>query len=149
MGEGAGKTQSTVLCPLVLLLFSPLASAQPEGAVRLSTKAIEQNFSNVCDRAEVQDAAGTLASNAWYADGRLVNQWSNGEASGTVTGHWSAEDGLRCVVILSGLTGAEGKKRCSPVYRAGGDFFSINPDGSVHGIHRLTPMDEQGSGCAD
>ncbi|PLW69704.1 hypothetical protein [Pseudohalioglobus lutimaris] len=136
-------------CVLVFLLLAPLAAAQPENAVRLSTAAIKQRFADVCDKAEVQDAAGTRASNAWYADGSLVNRWSNGERSGTVTGQWYAEDGMRCVVILSGLPGAEGKKRCGPVYRVGADYFSINPDGSVHGIHRLTPMDEQGSNCAD
>lgn len=149
MVAGDGKARRTWLCALVVLLFAPLATAQPAGAVRLSTEAILQSFSNVCDNAEVQDTAGTRASNAWYADGRLVNRWSNGETSGTVIGRWTAEDGLRCVVILTGLPGAEGTQRCAPVYHAGTDFFSINPDGSVHGIHRLMPMDAPGSHCAD
>jgi hypothetical protein len=139
----SSKTSGTLLC----LLLATTVVAQPENAVRLSTEAIKQSFANVCDNAEVQDAAGTTASNAWYADGRLVNRWTNGERSGTVTGQWSVEDGLRCVVILSGLPGAEGNKRCGPVYRAGSDYFSINPDGSVHGIHLLTPMDAPGANC--
>jgi len=139
--------RSTLSCMLACMLLAANALAQPENAVRLSTEAIKQSFANVCDNAEVQDAAGTTASNAWYADGRLVNRWSNGERSGTVTGQWSAKAGLRCVVILTGLPAAEGNRRCSPVYRAGSDYFSINPDGSVHGIHRLTPMDAPGANC--
>ena len=139
----------TIACALTCMLLAANALAQPENAMRLSTEAILHNFADVCDNAEVQDAAGTTASNAWHADGRLVNRWSNGERSGTVIGQWSAEDDLRCVVILSGLPDTEGGRRCGPIYRAGNDYFSLNADGSVHGIHRLTPMNAPGANCLE
>lgn len=123
------------------------ATAQPDAAVRLDTDAISRHFSDVCDRAEVQDTDGTVAINHWHADGRLVNQWRNGDTTGRVTGRWYARDNQRCVVILSGLPGADQTPRCGPVFQLGPDFFSLNSDGSIHGIHRLKPMQSGEQPC--
>ena len=127
--------------PLFLALLACSANAQPEGAVRLSTQEIQQAFANVRDSAQVQDSAGTTATNLWYEDGRFINQWSNSRASGTVTGQWYAENDQRCVIILTGLPEANGKKKCGPIYQRGDDYISLNADGSIHGIHRLSPME--------
>ena len=92
------------------------------------------------DRASVQDSAGTTAVNAWYSDGSFVNRWQNGEHSGEVRGRWWARDDKRCIVITAGLPEREGVESCSPLYREGERYFSVNPDGSVHGIHQLSPL---------
>ncbi len=135
-----------------VLLFSPTFSsyAQPAitntrlaGAEQLSTEQIQQAFSDVRDDALVQDAAGTTAVNIWYADGSFVNNWSNAEASGRVTGRWRALHDQRCIVIESGLPEREGKEFCGAIYKQGEVYLSVNTDGSVHGRHRTTPL--QGS----
>ncbi len=125
---------------VVGLLFSAAVCAQPTDAVRLSTSEINQAFADVCDYADVQDSAGTTAVNQWHSNGVLINVWSNGNRSGTVTGSWHADNDLRCVTIVSGIPELENTTRCGPVYRRGDDYFSINADGSVHGVHRLSSM---------
>ena len=125
---------------LLAALFANSISAQPENSIRLSATEIKQAFSNVRDSAQVQDSAATMATNLWYEDGRLINNWSTDSASGTVTGQWYTDNGQRCVVIHSGIPEAIGEKRCGPVYRRGSDYISVNADGSIHGIHRLSPM---------
>lgn len=118
-----------------------IADAELRKAVRLSTAEILQTFANVRDQAEVQDADHTRAVNQWYADGRFVNHWRSPHGSGKVTGRWRAQNGKRCVTILSGLPERIGRETCSPVYRLGQIYLSINPDGSVHGKHSLSPLD--------
>ena len=129
---------------LLLSMFPPatvIAEARPPpGAVVLSTEEIRTVFANVKDEAEVQDASSTRATNYWYADGTFTNSWHNAGASGEVAGRWWAENNKRCVEITSGLPERQGVTRCSPVYRLGDLYFSTEQDGSVHGAHRLTPI---------
>ncbi|MFK7730112.1 MAG: hypothetical protein AB8B48_00690 [Pseudomonadales bacterium] len=106
----------------------------------LSGEEITRAFSDVRDAAEIQDAAGTTAVNHWHGDGRFLNRWKNAASSGEVTGSWRVVGDLRCVLIRSGLQGAIGKEKCSPVYKAGERYVSINDDGSVHAFHTLTPL---------
>ncbi len=119
-------------------------SANPDPlakAVALSTDEIRTAFSNVRDDAEVQDSSDTRATNYWYADGTFTNAWRNACGSGEVTGRWWAEDGKRCVVITGGLPDREGVEQCSPVYRHSNTYLSIESDGSIHGVHRLSPIE--------
>lgn len=137
-----------VFCLGALLMISALSSATDveNGAstiadtIPLSTAEIRLMFSDVRDDAEVQDASGTTAVNYWYGDGRFINRWSNDSASGTVTGQWRAVEGKRCIVIVSGLPDRIGKESCAPLYRQGSTILSINSDGGIHGIHRLSPL---------
>ena len=87
------------------------------------------------------DAVGTTAVNHWYADGTFTSEWSNQETSGKVVGRWRAFANQRCVIIESGLPDHSARERCSPILRRGDNYVSINADGSVHGIHTLTPID--------
>jgi hypothetical protein len=112
----------------------------PQQARRLSTIEIRETFSGVRDDAIVQDSAGTRAVNYWYADGRFTNQWSNRGGSGKVTGQWWADKDQRCILIQSGLPDRIGKQACAPVYRHGSEYLSLNPDGSIHGRHTLSPI---------
>jgi len=38
------------------------------------------------------------------------------------------------------LPDREGIESCGPLYREQDLFYSVNQDGSVHGIHRLSPL---------
>ena len=131
---------------LFLLLVAPCLAEStalgpiPDGAVRMTSEDIKRLFSGVTDNAEVQDSRGTSAVNYWYADGSFVNRWSNEVASGEVRGTWSARNGERCIVITSGLPERIGIERCAPLYQQGSKIYSLNPDGSVHGVHRLSPL---------
>ena len=118
---------------------SPTAS-RPDGAVALTTEEILEQFSGVRDAAEVQDQAGTLAVNDWYKNGTFVVRWSNHSESGEVTGRWWAENNKRCIEIYTGLPESKGVTSCSLIYRRGDVFLSMEPDGRIHGIHRLTPL---------
>ena len=129
------------LCALCLLPAS-LTADDLRGAVPLTTEEIRSVFRNVRDDARVQDEAGTRAVNHWYADGRFTNSWSNDNASGSVQGRWRASDGKRCIVITVGLPDRIGRESCSTVLRRGDEYLSLNPDGSIHGIHRLSPISD-------
>lgn len=117
--------------------------AVPEGGRVLSGEEIVLAFSDVRDEAEIQDAAGTTAVNRWHSDGRFVNRWKNASESGQVSGSWRVVKDERCVLIRAGLEGAIGKEKCSPVFKVGDRYMSVNADGSVHAFHTLTPMLEK------
>ncbi len=129
----------------LLTICAPLAVAggdnrPPPGSSQLSTQEIQCLFSDVRDDASVQDSAGTKAINYWYGDGSFTNQWSNDRGSGEVRGHWRAHNNRRCIVITEGLPERIGVESCAPMYRNDNRYFSVNSDGSVHGIHRLSPL---------
>lgn len=142
-GHLMGLEVMRYMAVLGVALAVTTTSAQPEGAIRLSGEEIRQAFANVRDEAAVQDAAGTTALNYWYADGRFTNEWSSPTDSGSVQGSWRVLDGKRCVLISAGLTDRIGRESCAHVYRLGDEYFSINADGSIHGIHRLSPIDHE------
>lgn len=119
-----------------LLLANPL-----EAGKRLTDAHILDAFHNVRDDARVADAAGTAATNFWHGDGTFESNWSNGEASGVVTGTWAVRDNMRCVTIASGSESQE-QQRCGPIYEFEGNYFSTNADGTLHGMHRVTPLAE-------
>lgn len=120
--------------------LSEVPSELDEKTVQLSREEILQAFSDVRDDAEVQDDDGSIAVNYWYADGKFISAWSNAAASGEVIGKWRVKDNLRCITITKGLAKREGVESCNPVFRRGDKFLSFNSDGSVHGIHTLTPL---------
>ncbi|MFK7976407.1 MAG: hypothetical protein AB8C02_09745 [Halioglobus sp.] len=128
--------------PVVLAEFinAGVDTVEPTGAVQLTGSEIVHAFSNVRDDAEVQDTAATRAVNYWHADGRFFNRWHNGEASGEVSGTWRVENNLRCITILTGLSERLGQESCRPVFRRGTQYLSFNGDGSIHGIHTLSPL---------
>ena len=137
------------LC-IASLVSSPLAlsetnlskiSVEPDAAaIKLNGGEILRTFADVRDDAKVQDAAGTRAVNHWYSDGNFISRWSNGLDSGEVTGTWRIEKNMRCITITAGLPQRVGKERCGPVFRRGSEYLSFNSDGSIHGIHTLSPL---------
>jgi len=139
----------SLLC-LGFVIASPLAmtdTLQPntmkksdENLIQLNGKEIVKAFGDVRDDARVQDAAGTRAVNHWYADGGFTSHWSSEVDSGKVTGTWRVEKDLRCITIATGLPQRVGKERCGSLFRRGNEYLSFNPDGSIHGIHTLSPL---------
>lgn len=119
------------------------AEQLPESAQRLNSAEIQQAFMNVIDTASVRDTDASVATNYWFAEGRFESHWSNSEEAGVVTGRWEVVDDRRCVTIATGIPALQGKRRCGPIYRLGEEYFSINADGSVHGIHRLRPLNQK------
>jgi hypothetical protein len=112
---------------------------------KLTTAQITDTFSNVIDRGEVQDQRGISAETHWYADGRFVSRWwqpSEGDPDQepqSVAGHWRAENDLRCVAFVP-LT--DNAWSCAAVWRLeDGRYLSMNPDGSIHGLHVLRGFD--------
>lgn len=132
-------------CGAGLLIPNALAELKtlktlPAQARALTTAEIETNFANMRDDAAVQDEKATKAVNFWYADGRFENNWSRADANGRVMGRWWAENNQRCIIIAQGLPELEGQKRCAPVYQYRDVYLSVEADGRVHGVHRLSPI---------
>ncbi len=140
--------QQAAFCTVQLALGA-ITCAELQSGIPLSTDEIREAFSGVRDDAIVQDAEGTRAVNYWCADGTFVSEWSNGSVLGRVAGRWWALDDQRCVVIVSGPEELVDTERCGPVLRSGEQYLSVDPDGSIHGIHTLSPMPsgDSGSNC--
>ena len=121
----------------------------PVSKTRLTSTEITRLFSDVLDRGEVQNQRGISAETHWHADGTFVSRWwtegnSASDASGKgavkqkVTGRWRTEHGLRCVAFDSGT---KPDWSCAEVWLLdNGRVLSLNPDGSAHGLHRLSPL---------
>ena len=122
------------------------------GKTRLTSTEITRLFSEVIDRGEVQNERGISAETHWHADGTFVSRWwteanSTGDADnksdeGAVTqevrGRWRTEHDLRCVTFDSGT---QPDWSCAEVWLLDdGRILSLNPDGSAHGLHRLSPL---------
>ena len=113
------------------------------GKTRLTSTQITRLFSDVIDRGEVQDRRGISAETLWYANGTFVSQWwkeasHEGSVKQEVTGRWRAERDLRCVAFGSG---ARIDWSCAEVWLLDdGRVLSLNPDGSTHGLHRLSTL---------
>ena len=116
----------------------------PMGKTQLTTAQITDLFSDVIDRGEVQNQRGISAETHWHADGTFVSQWSR-EANGDgdpikrqVRGRWRVESNLRCVTFS---TGNQPDWSCAEVWLLDdGRVLSLNPDGSIHGLHRLSSL---------
>ena len=158
--QQTGLRLSTTLSIASLVLglsLAPGATAEQGGhdrsisnfelQTKLTTAQIIDTFSNVIDRGEVQDQRGISAETHWYADGRFVSRWWQPSESDpdpepqSVAGHWRAENDLRCVAFTP-LT--DNAWSCAAVWRLeDGRYLSMNPDGSIHGLHVLTGFDPQ------
>jgi hypothetical protein len=112
------------------------------GLTPLTGEEISKTFSNVEDHAQVQDKAKTHATNLWLDDGKFTSTWRNDRSNGIVIGKWYVQEDQRCVIIETGLPDITGKPTCGPIYRQGDSYFSVNTDGSIHGIHQLSPLHE-------
>ena len=120
-----------------------------DAATALTSAEIRATFDNVIDNAEVLDSPGVSAETYWRASGTFETRWLSSQKSGETKGLWRVQDNRRCVKLEDPepATGAGGEPAESAVWRCGailslpdGRLLSLNPDGSPHGVHRLTPM---------
>jgi predicted amidohydrolase YtcJ len=116
---------------------SPIDLARCE---TMSGAAIEHAFADVVDSAEVRDIEDGEAKNHWFADGRFTSEWSGAGSRGRVAGTWHIEGDQRCVTIGSGIADAEDHETCSPIYKCGDTMVSVNPDGTIHGVHHVDKL---------
>ena len=131
------------------------------GKTQLTSTEIACLFSDVIDRGEVQNQRGISAETHWHADGTFVSWWwtqastvtdasdasdasdvsdvrDKGAVKREVTGRWRTERDLRCVTFDSGT---QPDWSCAEVWLLDdGRILSLNPDGSVHGLHRISPL---------
>jgi len=131
---------NAVIAIVIAASGAPTAVAESTLGTPLSEPQLLNAFANVRDDAAVQDVLQTRAINLWFADGRFISHWKNSQHAGEVHGSWRVKGGRRCITIISGLTDREGDERCSPIYQRGDEYISVNADGTVHGIHKLSPM---------
>ena len=119
------------------------------GKTRLTSTEITRLFSEVIDRGEVQNEGGISAETHWHADGTFVSRWwtkanpvsdTGGKRVKTqeVRGRWRTEHDLRCVTFDSGT---QPDWSCAEVWLLDeGRILSLNPEGSAHGLHWLSPL---------
>jgi hypothetical protein len=58
----------------------------------------------------------------------------------TVLGQWIARNDQRCVLISA--VPQRDWECASLIFRADGLYLSLNPDGSPHGLHRLSTLQQ-------
>lgn len=130
----------TVLAVLTLSARVLAGGAAEEARVRLTTAEIAALFAGVRDTAVVQEFSGSSAVTYWHADGRFETRWRNETTTGRVSGRWFARDDQRCAVY-TGRDGAQPPTtECAAIYRQGERYLSVKPDGTVHGMHILSPL---------
>ena len=141
---------------IALALDAAAASIKEEGPTpdlvgktRLTSTEITRLFSEVIDRGEVQNERGISAETYWHADGTFVSRWwtkaspasdtgGKGVKTQEVRGRWRADHDLRCVTFDSGT---QPDWSCAEVWLLDdGRVLSLNPDGSAHGLHWLSPL---------
>ena len=126
------------------------------GKTRLTSTQITGLFSDVIDRGEVQNQRGISAETHWHADGTFVSRWwteadragdanpagdksDDGAVTQQVRGRWRTERDLRCVTFDSGT---QSSWSCAEVWLLDdGRVLSLSPNGSVHGIHQIAPIE--------
>lgn len=111
----------------------------PEDAVPLSTEEITTTFSGVTEKYTGRDNTAVTATGTFGEAGEFAASWSAGNQKGDVTGEWYAEDGKRCLKTVSS-DGGSTDIECHTIYKTGDVYTSVNDDGSIHGIHSLTPL---------
>ena len=125
---------------LLACINTPAPKPIPDGYKQLTGAEIKNAFDNVTDQALVQDSLNTTAENQWYSDGRFISNWTNRKQSGKVTGQWFVRNNIRCVLIKSGLPNMTNQTKCGPIYQHQNKYYTVNQDGSIHGIHTLTKL---------
>ena len=110
----------------------------------LSTAEIIVAFSDVLDEGRVQDQPGIHAETRWYATGHFETRWwrvsdvVENRVVNTLLGQWIARNDQRCVLISA--VPQRDWECASLIFRADGLYLSLNPDGSPHGLHRLSAL---------
>jgi len=114
-------------------------NALPKNAVLLNTKEITDTFSGVKETYQGIDNPAVTSIATWRKNGDFEASWVSGRRKGDVIGNWYAENGKRCISCSNPYDGGPGLE-CHAIYKTGDVYTSVNDDGTVHGIHPLTPL---------
>ncbi|MEZ5667883.1 MAG: hypothetical protein R3F55_10715 [Alphaproteobacteria bacterium] len=117
-----------------------LPSTLPADAVQLTGEQIQAAFSGVREDYAAIDIAGVTASGVWNADGTMSATWTNGSNTGNVAGDWYVDGDMRCIRFSIGSGEGGRNPECTTIYVYNDGYLSVNPDGSLHGYHRNTPL---------
>lgn len=129
-----------VFLPLLISVYGCAAvNTIPEGAVPLSTEEINTTFSGVRESYKGKDIPGMTATGKFGVDGRFEASWKVGNQKGEAVGNWYAENGKRC--LKEEKPNGDTNLECIELYKTGDVYTSLNEDGSVHGIHSLSPLE--------
>lgn len=130
-----------VSVPLLFSLYgcAAVSTTVPEDAVALSTEEINSTFSGVKESYVGKDDTAVSATATFGEDGAYEGSWKAGKHNGKVSGEWYAEDGKRCLKDEK-PDGGGTHLECHAIYKTGDVYTSVNEDGTVHGVHTLTPL---------
>lgn len=131
-----------VAMPLLFSVYGCAAVGKtvPEDAVPLSTEVIITTFSGVKESYIGKDNPAVTATANFGENGEFEASWKAGKHKGDVSGEWYAENGKRCLKNEKPNQGGTNLE-CHAIYKTGNVYTSVNEDGSVHGIHLLTPLE--------
>ena len=118
-----------------------LVATPPADAETLTTQEIIATFSDTLDQADVIDAPGTRAETHWDSSGTFHTRWWSKAHKGEAKGQWTARNNERCtrMTSITAANPAAAEWRCAQVLLLpSGQYLSLNPDGSVHGVHTLS-----------
>jgi len=130
----------TTISLFILYGCSVVGETIPDDAIPLTTEEIVTAFSGVSESYSGRDNTEVTATATFTRSGEYEASWSAGNQKGEAIGEWYAENGKRCLKenkADSGSTNIE----CRAIYKTGDVYTSVNDDGSVHGIHTLTPLE--------
>lgn len=132
------------LISLTFLVYG-CATTSPEellieqGSHKMTPDEITRTFTNVKEQYVGRDNPEITAEAEWHADGAFKATWKSGENTGDTVGTWYVENEMRCIkhdVPLPNGVDTE----CHTMYLTGDTYTSFNQDGSIHGVHTISPL---------
>lgn len=126
----------------ITFAVSGCATTNPEqklldaGGVQLMAADIAEVFAGVKESYTAKDVPGLTAETEWAADGRFQASYVIGDNKGTTEGRWFIEGDSRCMKHDAPLPDGSDSE-CQTLYKTGDSYTSLNPDGSIHGVHKI------------
>lgn len=111
------------------------------GTERLATDQIAAAFQNVKEDYVGKDSPDVTATAVWGTDSSFAASWQSSNDSGEVSGTWYVENNMRCIQFDE-APGSYPNPECLSLYTssAPNTYTSVWPDGRVHGVHTLSPL---------
>ena len=131
-----------LLSMLLVFIFGCATTEQKiveAGGKKLSADEITKIFSDVREDYVAVDIPGVTAVAEWKSDGTMKADWKSKNDAGSVKGVWYVKSDERCIKYSEKSPGGP-EVECASIYQTGNNYTSINPDGSVHGTHTLSPL---------
>ena len=134
--------KNNILALLALFTMYGCASVEskiPDDAISLTTEEITTTFSGVSESYVGKDNPAVTATATFGKAGEYEASWVAGNQNGKSSGEWYADNGKRCLKENKPDKGGVSVE-CHTFYKTGNLYTSVNDDGSVHGVHTLSPL---------